>query len=208
VKVSSGNGVLYVISAPSGAGKSTVARRVVAETPGLDFSVSYTTRPRRAGEEDGRDYHFVERARFESMVEEDRFLEWAEVFGHRYGTGVEATRDLLLSGVDLLLDIDVQGAGQVRARGTDCVTIMLLPPDYETLEGRLRGRGSDSAATIAGRLRQARGEVEQYEAFDYTVINNDLADSVEEVVAIIRAEHRRTTRRTNEVKRILASFPA
>jgi len=205
--VTEATGVLYVISAPSGAGKSTVARRVIAETPRLEFSVSYTTRPPRPGEEDGQDYHFVERGRFEAMVREDRFLEWAEVFDQLYGTGVEVTRDVLASGRDLLLDIDVQGARQVRERGAGCVSIMLLPPDYGTLAARLRGRGSEDAATVAGRLTQARREAEQFEAFDYVVINENVAESVDEVRAIIRAEHRRTSRNSDDVKKILASFP-
>ena len=201
-------GILFVLSAPSGAGKSTVSRKVLAKRESLEFSISYTTRPRRAGETDGRDYHFVERERFEAMIEGHEFLEWAKVFEQFYGTGVKTTQAVLESGRDLLLDIDVQGARQVRAREPGCVSIMLLPPDYETLESRLRGRGSETSSTLEGRLTQARKEAEQYGSFDYLVVNKVLADCVDEVSAIVRAEHQRTDRTSSKAQRILATFPA
>ena len=138
-------GTLFVISAPSGTGKSTLARRLLESVGELRFSVSYTTRPRRPGEESGREYHFVDDARFDAMTASGAFLEWARVFGHRYGTGREATEAALGAGTDLLLDIDVQGARQVRASGLDCVSIFVLPPDFATLEERLVRRGSDPA---------------------------------------------------------------
>lgn len=200
-------GVLFVLSAPSGAGKSTVSRAVLARLENMEFSISYTTRPRRAGEIDGRDYHFVERARFEAMIAADEFLEWADVFEQLYGTGVEATRAVLDSGRDLLLDIDVQGARQVREREPACVSIMLLPPDFGTLEERLRGRGSESSETLSGRLTRARKEAEEYGSFDYLVVNETIADCVDEVLAIVRAEHRRTKRTSEEAQGILATFP-
>jgi len=209
VKVSgdSNEGILFVVSAPSGAGKSTVARRVIEAMPDLGFSVSYTTRALRPGEQDGRDYHFVERGQFKAMIEGDEFLEWASVFDHLYGTGVKVTRDILASGRSLLLDIDVQGARQVRERVDACVSVMLLPPDFPTLSARLRGRGSETPEALAGRLTQARNEVEQYESFDYLVVNEDLEETVGEVLAIVRAESRRTARSSGEVNRILATFP-
>jgi guanylate kinase len=202
------SGILFVLSAPSGAGKSTIARKVLASLSNMEFSISYTTRPRRAGETDGRDYNFVDRGKFEAMVEGNEFLEWAEVFEQFYGTGVESTRAVLASGQDLLLDIDVQGARQVRAREAGCVSIMLLPPDFVTLESRLRGRGSETSAALSGRLTQARNEAEEYGSFDYLVVNEDLAGCVDDVLAIVRAEHRRTDRTSNEAQSILATFPA
>lgn len=204
----SSTGLLVVISAPSGTGKSTVARSLLAAVPELAFSVSHATRERRAGEEDGREYHFVTRAQFDAMVEAAEFLEWAEVYGQRYGTAREATRALLAAGRTLLLDIDVQGASQVRASGVPCVSIMLLPPDFRTLEARLRGRGSEDAAALAARLAQARHEVEGYREFDYVVVNHDVPATVEAIAAILRAERARAGRQDEQVRRILSSFPA
>lgn len=201
------SGILFVLSAPSGTGKSTVARRLLERMPGLQFSVSYTTRPQRAGEQDGRDYHFVDRARFEAMVAERAFLEWAPVFGQLYGTSLWATRRALAAGRDLLLDIDVQGARQVREGGEPSVSVMLLPPDFRTLESRLKGRGSEAEAALADRLARARREVEEYRVFDYLVVNGDLEQTVAECETILRAERRRTTRCAEEAETILASFP-
>jgi guanylate kinase len=162
-------GILFVISAPSGSGKSTLASRLVDGDPDLDFSVSYTTRPRRDGEEDGREYHFVDDPSFDAMVAEDAFLEWATVFRQRYGTGRESTERALAEGRDLLLDIDVQGARQVRDRAGEAVFLFVLAPDYPTLESRLRDRRSDDKAEIAHRLSVARREVEEYSRYDYLV---------------------------------------
>jgi guanylate kinase len=201
-------GTLFVISAPSGTGKTTVARRVQAELGDLEWSISYTTRPPREGEEDGREYHFVGAGRFERMRGEGAFLESAEVFGHRYGTGLEQTRRLLAEGRDLLLEIDVQGAGQVRQGPVEAVSVMILPPDFATLEGRLAGRGSEGAAQRAGRLAEARAEAEEYEHFDYIVINDDLDRAVTEVTAIVRAERCRVSRRGERARAVLSTFPA
>jgi guanylate kinase len=203
-----GGGTLFVISAPSGTGKSTLARRLMESVPGIAFSVSFTTRPRRAGEESGREYHFVDDDRFDAMVAAGGFLEWAPVFGRRYGTGREATDARLATGIDLLLDIDVQGAAQVRASGRDSVSIFILPPDYATLESRLRGRGSEDPADLAARLLEARREAMGYDLFDYVVVNADLEAASQELVAIVRAERARVSRRKGRVMEILDTFPA
>jgi len=203
-----GSGILFVISAPSGTGKSTVASRLVDETPGLEFSISHTTRPPRPGEEDGRDYHFVDDETFGEMVERNAFLEWAEVFGRRYGTGLEATREALAEGRDLLLDIDVQGARQVRAGPVEAVSIMLLPPDYPTLEARLRGRGSEEIGQREDRLARARREAQEFGDFDFLVINDQLEQAVADLGAIVRAARCRTAQRGETAKRVLATFPA
>ena len=201
-------GTLFVISAPSGTGKTTLARRLLESVPGLKFSVSYTTRPRRAGEENGREYEFVDDARFDAMVAAGGFLEWARVFDHKYGTGLAATEAALASGANLLLDIDVQGARQVRASGRPAVSVFILPPDYATLEERLTRRGSEDARALALRLHEARREALEYDRFDYVVVNAELEAASAELAAIVRAESARTARGRERVRKILSTFPA
>jgi len=200
-------GILFVISAPSGTGKSTLSRGLLDRVGQLEFSVSYTTRPQREGERDGEDYHFVSPERFEAMRREGAFLEWASVFGQRYGTGIEATRSALGQGRNLLLDIDVEGARQVRESGMPNVSVMVLPPDFETLKARLRRRGSESAEQTARRLARARREAEDYRFFDYLVVNEDVDDTGSALETIVRAERRRTVHGAELAERILATFP-
>jgi guanylate kinase len=200
-------GILFVISAPSGTGKSSVAKKLLASVDSLEFSVSYTTRPRREGETDGCEYHFVDDARFDAMVASGGFLEWAHVFGRRYGTGREATEAALRNGRDLLLDIDVQGAQKVREGGIPAVSVFLLPPDYVTLESRLRSRALDDAEQIARRLALARQEAAEYPHYDYLVINDRLERTVDDLRCVVLAEKRRVARLRSEADRILSTFP-
>jgi len=200
-------GILFVVSAPSGAGKSTLVRRLVEQIDGLEFSVSYTTRPMREGERDGHAYHFVDDARFDAMVAEGEFLEWAGVFDCRYGTGRSATERALTAGRDLLLDIDVQGAEQVRQGGPGAVSIFLLPPDYPTLEARLRDRRSEDGEQRELRLSQARREAEQYTRYDYLVVNDDIEGAVRALTSIVEAERHRVGCRKADAERILSTFP-
>jgi guanylate kinase len=201
------SGIVFVIAAPSGTGKSTITERVLREVPGLAFSVSFTTRAERSGERDGEHYHFVDRVTFERLRDAGAFLEWACVHGQLYGTELAATRAVLEQGIDLLLDIDIEGARKVRRAAIDSVSIMILPPDFRALEDRLAGRGSETEAERAVRLSRARDEATSYLEFDYLVINQQLDATLAEVVAILRAERRRSRRCEAEARRIVASFP-
>lgn len=181
-------GFPVVVAAPSGTGKTTVCREVVARDVDIVFSVSHTTRPRRAGEEDGVDYHFVTPARFDELIGAGAFLEWAVYNGNRYGTSWAAIDAPLASGRDVLLEIEVQGARQVRAARDDARFVFLLPPSLEALRERLERRGSDAPEVIAARLELARRELEDGPRFDYAVVNDRLDTCVEEVLAILAAE--------------------
>jgi guanylate kinase len=185
-------GILFIISAPSGSGKSTLVNQLRSLVPGLDFSVSWTTRGRRGSEQESREYHFTTREHFEEMVGRDEFLEYAQVFGNYYGTPRSALDDAFSQGRDLLLDIDVQGAAQVRASVPDAVSIFLMPPSPEILATRLRNRsraeGSIQEQIITRRLAQARQEIENYRDYGYILVNDILDRAVEEMAAIVAAE--------------------
>jgi guanylate kinase len=183
-------GIPFVVAAPSGTGKTTVCQRVVATDSLIEFSVSQTTRPRREGEVDGVDYHFVERGEFERLIGEEAFLEWAIYNGNHYGTSWASIEAPLARGHDVLLEIEIQGAAQVRERRTDARSIFLLPPSMKVLEERLRARGTDSSEQIARRLSLARSEVEETLKFDYTVVNEDLERCVAEVLEVVRGERK------------------
>jgi guanylate kinase len=197
---------VIVVSAPSGAGKSTVLSRVLRDVPGLRFSISHTTRPPRGGEQDGREYHFVNEAAFEEHRSASGFLEWAEVYGHRYGTSRSELVRAETDGVDLVLDVDVQGALQVRKKLEDAVSIFILPPSWEELEKRLRGRGKDDEAAIARRLEAAREEIRLYYTYDYVLVNEDVVATVEDLKAVIRAARRRMSRMRPAARAILKTF--
>lgn len=191
--MNSKRGNLYVISAPSGAGKTTIVRQVMDMHPNLRFSISYTTRKPRVGETDGRDYFFLDRSNFEQMRDADEFLEFAEVFGHYYGTGRQKVEELRNYGHDVLLEIDWQGAQQVRSRQSDCCSIFILPPSLAELERRLRGRGTDSDDAIKRRLSEAIDDISHWREFDHVVINDMLEDAVASLHAILSQQLTATT---------------
>jgi guanylate kinase len=199
-------GVLFVVSAPSGTGKTTIVERLVEICPNLHRSRSYTSRPPRPGEADGVDYNFISRSAFEAMVARAEFLEWADVFGNLYGTARRDTEAALAAGRDVVLVIDVQGAHQVRGRVSGTVGIFVLPPSFQALETRLRGRCQDEPAAIARRLETARSEVSAVEAYEYVVVNDTLDQCVAELAAIVTAERSRRIRRQREVARIVKTF--
>jgi guanylate kinase len=201
-----GRGLLFVVSAPSGTGKTTVVERLVEVCPHLDKSRSYTSRPRRAGETEGVDYNFLSRPAFEAMVARGEFLEWADVFGNLYGTSRSDTEARLATGVDLVLVIDVQGARQVRERLKDAVGVFVLPPSFADLERRLRGRSKDSDGAIARRLDTARHEIAAVDEYDYVVVNDELERCVGEIAAIVTAERARRARRQAAIAPIVRTF--
>jgi guanylate kinase len=201
-----GSGVLFVVSAPSGTGKTTVVERLVEICPDLHRSRSYTSRPPREGETDGVDYNFISRSAFEAMVARGEFLEWADVFGNLYGTARRDTEAALAAGRDVVLVIDVQGAKQVRERVSGTVGIFVLPPSFQALESRLRGRSQDEPGAIARRLETARREVSAVEAYEYVVVNDTLDRCVAELTAIVCAERARRVRRLREVRGIVETF--
>ena len=203
----SGRGLLFIVSAPSGAGKTTLVERLVEQTPHLKMSRSYTSRPARAGETDGVDYNFVSRARFEAMVAAGEFLEWADVFGNLYGTAAADTERQLAAGDDVVLVIDVQGARQVRQRlGVESTTVFVMPPSFEVLEQRLRGRSKDSEEAIRRRLQVAREEVASFEEYRFIVINDELTSAVDRLRSIVIAERSRLNRMRQTARGIVQSF--
>jgi guanylate kinase len=181
-------GKLFVITAPSGAGKTSLIEALMRDDPSLKISVSYTTRPPREGEKDGVDYHFVDRAAFEAMERRGEFLESAEVHGNRYGTSRQVILDAVARGEDLILEIDWQGAQQVRRLYPQCVGIFILPPSIEELERRMRGRGKDAEAVIRRRLDNARDELAHSGEFQYAIINKDFESARQQLAEILRNE--------------------
>ncbi|MET0372377.1 MAG: guanylate kinase [Sphingobium sp.] len=190
-------GVLFVLSSPSGAGKSTIARKLLAAEPDLAMSVSATTRPIRPGEVDGKDYHFVDLERFRAMVGAHEFLEWAHVFGQRYGTPRAPVDAMLQSGQDVLFDIDWQGAQQLhQIAGGDVVRVFILPPSMVELERRLRGRATDSAEVIDRRMARAASEIAHWDGYDYVLCNVDAEACFAQVQTILHAERMKRSRQT------------
>jgi len=203
---SRGRGLLFIVSAPSGAGKTTLVERLVDQTPHLKMSRSYTSRPVREGETDGVDYNFVSRERFEAMVAVGEFLEWADVFGNLYGTSAADTERILESGTDLVLVIDVQGARKVRRRGIETTAIFVMPPSFEVLERRLRGRSKDSEKAIQKRLEMARQEVASYAEYDFVIVNDEITTTVDRLRSIVVAERVRLRCMRSEAERIVRTF--
>jgi guanylate kinase len=196
-------GILFIVSAPSGAGKTSLVKALLERDPGLRLAVSYTTRAPRPGEADGVHYHFVDEARFLAMVRDGAFLEHAEVFGNRYGTAEATVREELGRGRDLVLEIDWQGARQVRTRFPGAVSVFVLPPSAPALRERLRGRGQDSAEVIEGRMRAARGEMSHYAEYDYLVVNDRFDQALDELICVACAERLRRTRCESRLRAML-----
>ncbi|EAT14650.1 guanylate kinase [Desulfuromonas acetoxidans] len=181
-------GVLFVVSAPSGAGKTTLCKRMIDIFPNLGHSVSFTTRPMRGGETDGVDYHFVSVDTFRRMIDDNAFVEWAQVHDNYYGTALKTLEDARLQGHDVLLDIDFQGAAQLKKQAAEAVFVFIAPPDMDELERRLRQRGTDSDAVISRRLDNAAGELREAQWYDYIVINDDIDHAAKQLQGIIEAE--------------------
>ncbi|HEY2533079.1 MAG TPA: guanylate kinase [Xanthobacteraceae bacterium] len=186
---------MLVLSSPSGAGKTTLSRMLLKADRNVDLSVSVTTRPQRRGEVDGRDYHFIDRARFEAMVKAGELLEWAEVFGNRYGTPRRPVESALQAGRDVLFDIDWQGTQQLREKARDdLVSVFILPPSAQELERRLKRRAQDSNDEIGARMAKAAGEMSHWPEYDYVIVNSDIDQAFAEVGAILAAERRKRDR--------------
>ena len=202
----SNRGLLFIVSAPSGAGKTTLVERLVEQLPRLRMSRSYTSRTARQGETDGVDYNFVSRERFEAMAAAGEFLEWADVFGNLYGTRAADTDAMLTAGDDVVLVIDVQGARKVRARGLPTRAVFVMPPSFAALEQRLRGRSKDSESAIQRRLQVARDEVAAFAEYDFVVVNDELAAAVDRLRGIVVAERARLQRMQGEAETIVRTF--
>jgi guanylate kinase len=197
---------LFIVSAPSGSGKSTLLRGVFQRVGGLVFSISYTTRGPRGLERDGRDYFFISRTDFEEQIGRGEFLEWADVFGHLYGTHRRFLDEARTAGKDLVLDIDVQGARQLKEKFPEAVSIFILPPSRDELEKRLCARGEDSDQVIERRLRGAEGEIRRYREYDYVIVNRDVDEATDWLGSIFKAERRRRANVEEEVQEILTGF--
>ncbi|MEW6714955.1 MAG: guanylate kinase [Nitrospirota bacterium] len=190
--VSLTKGSLFIVSAPSGAGKTTLCKELCKSMPRLKHSVSYTTRTRRKGERDKVHYFFVNRTEFRKMIEKGEFAEWAVVYGNFYGTSIRKIEELKNKGYDIILDIDIHGAMQMKQKYNDAVYVFILPPSIKVLQKRLRGRMSDSDDTVKERLAEARDEMKNYRNYDYVIVNDDINNALLELEAIIRAARART----------------
>jgi guanylate kinase len=199
-------GLLFIVSAPSGTGKTTLVERLVQVLPNLRMSRSYTSRQARAGERAGVDYNFISRDQFEALIKDDAFLEWADVFGNLYGTALADVQALLDQGQDVVLVIDVNGARQVKKRDVDHTAIFVMPPSFQALEQRLRGRSKDTEEQMQRRLSTARAEASSYDDYDYVVVNDDLESTVVRLQEIIAAERSRTHRMKRIAEGILKTF--
>ena len=196
-------GVPIVVSAPSGGGKTTMCHRVIRRLTGIEFSISYTTRPPRPGESHGSDYYFTDRAQFEKLIDAGAFLEWAHVHGHLYGTALAETETLLKRGIDVLFDIDVQGGQQILHRLPDAVLVFVVPPNMATLETRLRGRGNNTDADIARRLEAAAEEIRGAPFYTHWIINDHLEQAVDDLEAIVRSERLRRVDKEDLMRTVL-----
>ena len=201
-------GQLFIVCSPSGAGKTTLCHKLMERFPDLRFSVSHTTRERRPQEVDGHDYHFVSDATFDRMAAAGEFVEWAHVYGHRYGTSHVEIRAAVEQGRSILLDVDFQGAAQIRAKVPGAVAIFILPPSLGELRRRLQQRGTETAESLELRFRNALREIEAYPQFDYLVVNDDLAPAVETLCGIVLAERSRRTRRSEAAESLLREAAA
>ncbi len=199
-------GNLFVISAPSGSGKTTLVRRLLDTLDDVQFSISFTTRSVRGSERDGIDYHFIAEESFRSKIEEGEFLEWAEVHGNLYGTSKLETEKIRAGGEDILMDVDVQGATQVRKAQPDAVTLFIMPPSFAVLEMRLRGRRQDSDKVIEGRLVEARHEIHHYKDYDYVLVNDSVDRTSELFKAIVLAERMRPHLLQDRIRPIVDTF--
>lgn len=199
-------GTLFVVSSPSGGGKGTLIRRVLEVVDNLSYSVSYTTRGPRPGEVNGREYFFVDHAQFEEMVANGEFLEWACVHGNYYGTSKRQIAEKTAAGIDMILEVDVQGAASVRQLLMDSVSVFILPPSYEVLKQRLCDRGTDSPENLDLRMRNAPEELKQYSSFDYVIINDEVERAVGQLAAIIYAERARCARQEGMVQNVMKEF--
>jgi len=198
--------MLVVVSSPSGGGKGTLIDRVLKTVPGVSYSVSYTTRAPRGTEENGREYFFVDEPAFRQMIERGEFLEWANVYGHLYGTSSAQVERERAAGRDIILEIDVQGADSIRHKVAEGVSIFILPPSFELLRGRLVTRGTDSAADLERRLKGAPAEVAQYENFDYVILNDDINRASQQLASVIYAERARRERQEVSLRNALEDF--
>jgi guanylate kinase len=199
-------GILFVVSSPSGGGKGTLIRRMLSKVSYLGYSVSFTTRTPRNGEVDGREYFFVDRARFDQLVAADEFLEWAHVHGKLYGTSRSQVLRELSAGRDIVLEVDVQGAASIREQVPDSVSVFILPPSFEVLRQRLLDRGTDSPEELDLRLRNAPTELKDYAAFQYLIINDDVERAADQLSAIVHAERARLHRQGPRVKHVVEAF--
>lgn len=199
-----GRGNLFIVAAPSGGGKTSLVKQVLDNLSNIVVSVSHTTRPMRPGEKDGADYFFIDQARFQQMIDEGCFVEYAHVFGHYYGTSTAQIQDRLAAGIDVILDIDWQGAGQIRRLFPEAVSVFVVPPSLDELKNRLHARGQDDAAVIAQRMNQAKDEMSHLMEFDYLLVNDNFATAANELTAIIQANRLEISRQKLKFAKLLS----